>query len=197
MTGSRWQISYLVLTCLMVFGLQTVALAQDGEHRGHHVRGRITAIAGNSISIEMRGGNLATILTTESTTFVRDGEAATLEDFEEGDGIKARGRRNEEGNFVAAAVHGRSERPEPPADGSRVGGEVVGVDVGAGTLTINTRDGATVVIYTTPETSIVRNRQPATLADFEVGDRLRARGERDPDGSFVAERILGGSGRQQ
>lgn len=74
-------------------------------------------------------------------------------------------------------------------------GQVASVDAAEGSISITGREGNVLVIYTTPETHILRNRQPATVADFVAGDRVKAHGERDPNGNFIADRVLGGSGR--
>ena len=195
MTRSTRRLSTALLSFMMLLGLHTASLAQDnGQQEGERIRGRITAITGNSIDIARRDGSSATIVTTGNTTFVRNGQPATLEDFAAGDRVAARGQQNGNGAFVADAVRGGTHHPAPP-HGARVAGEVVSVDAAAGSITVTTRDGATEVVYTNAETRFTRNRQPATLADFVAGDRLRAVGERDPDENFLADRVLGGSGR--
>jgi hypothetical protein len=196
MTRSTRRLSTALLSFMMILGLHASALAQDnGQQEGERIRGRITAITGNAIDVARRDGSSATIVTTGNTTFVRNGQPATLADFAAGDRIAARGQQNGNGAFVADAVRGGTRHPAPPHDGARVAGEVVSVDAAAGTITVTTRDGATAVVYTNAETQFTRNRQPATLADFVAGDRLRAVGERDPDENFIADRVLGGSGR--
>jgi hypothetical protein len=196
MTLSTRQLSTALLSIMVVLGLHAAALAQGNDHSGDRLRGRITAITGNSIDIARRDGSSATIVTTGNTTFTRNGQPASLSDFVNGDLVAARGTQNGNGAFVADAVRGGT-RPPAPHDSERTGGQVVSVDASQGSITVTTRDGATEVIYTTAETQILRNRQPATVADFAPGDRLRARGDRDPDENFIADRILGGSGRGQ
>ncbi|HKP13729.1 MAG TPA: DUF5666 domain-containing protein, partial [Blastocatellia bacterium] len=65
-------------------------------------------------------------------------------------------------------------------------------DASAGTLTVKNREGEEQVIYTTSSTQFERNRQAATLADFKAGDFVAARGARNSDGRFVADRVMGG-----
>jgi uncharacterized protein DUF5666 len=192
MTRTARRFSTAILSCLVLAGLGAVALAQDNPgNDGARTRGRITSITGNSIDITHRDGSSATIVTTGNTTFVRNGQPASLDDFVAGDFIAARGMQNGNGAFVADAVRGGTHATHPPG---RVRGVVVSVDTTAGSITVNTQDGDTEVIYTTPETRIVINRHPATLADFAPGDPLRAVGERDPDDNLIANRILGVSG---
>jgi hypothetical protein len=196
MTRSHRKISTVILSCLVLFGLRAVAPAQEHGHDGDRTRGRITAITGNSIDVEQRDGGTTTIVTTGNTTFVRNGQPATLESFAVGDFVVARGQQNGNGAFVAEAVRGGERPPHPPAH-DRVRGQVVSVDAAGGSITVSTAEGATEVIYVTADTQIVRDRQQATLADFAPGDRLRAAGERDPDDRLIADRILGASGSGQ
>jgi hypothetical protein len=151
----------------------------------------VTGITGSSIDIRRRDGASATIVTTGATAFVHNGQPATLADFQTGDVVMARGSQNGNGAFVADFVRGRTPRPRDPDH--HAGGTVVSVDTGAGSITVS-NDHGTQVILTTPDTRIRRNRQPATLADFVTGDRLRAHGERDGSGNLVADRIMGGDG---
>lgn len=196
MTSTTRQISTALLSFMMVLGLHAAALAQGDDNGSDRLRGRITAITGTSIDIAQRDGGSATIVTTGTTKFARNGQPASLSDFASGDMVAARGTQNGDGAFVADAVRG-GDRPPIPHGSERAGGQVVSVDAGQGSITVTTRDGATEVIFTTAETQILRNRQPATVADFVAGDRVRARGDRDPDEQFIADRILGGSGRGQ
>src|SRR5262249_24053601 len=138
----------------------------------------------------------ATIVTTGNTKFFRNGEPATLADFVPGDFVAARGQQNGNGAFVADGVRG-GDRPPRPHDGERVGGQVESVDTAQGSITVTPREGTPEVIYTTDETRILRNRQEATLGDFVAGDRVRALGDRDPDGHFIADRVLGASATQE
>mgnify|MGYP000950071939 CR=1 FL=1 len=191
MIGSGRTLSVFLLAIALVAGARVIALAQNGDHGGERVRGRITSIADGQINITRRDGSAATIVTTPETTFFRNGQPATLDDYEEGDGVIARGIVDQTGQFVARGVRGSDHRPNP--DLTRLGGTVTGVDVGQNAITITTEDGGTDVIYATADTHIIRNRQAATVGDFVSGDRVRARGERDPNNQFIAERILGGT----
>ena len=125
MTRSTRRLSTALLSFVMLIGLHTASLAQDnGQQEGERIRGRITAITGNSIDIARRDGSSATIVTTGNTTFVRNGQPATLEDFAAGDRVAARGQQNGNGAFVADAVRGGTRHPAPPHDGARVAGEI-------------------------------------------------------------------------
>lgn len=179
----------------LVFVAPSATLAQREGNDGARVRGKITAISGANIDLSRRDGTAVTIQTTGETTFTIDGEPATLADFSVDDAVSARVHRDGNGGVVANEIRSRSNRT-PNADG-RVAGQVASVDAAEGSVTISGRNGNSLTIYTTADTRIVRDRKPATVADFVAGDRVKAHGERDPNGHFIADRILGGSGRPQ
>ncbi len=89
-----------------------------------------------------------------------------------------------------------------------VGGLVKQVDAPAGSITLSVggaAGGKTVVVSTTPRTTYKRyapdsvkweDATPATLDDIHPGDQLRAKGEKNPDGTqFAAEEIVAGTFR--
>ena len=180
-----------ILGASLMFFAPSALHAQGEGHDGARVRGKITAINGTTISIARRDGTAMTIATTAETTFTIDGEPATLADYAVDDPITARVHPDGSGGVVADDVRSRSGRP--PQHGGRVAGQVVSVDAGQGSITITGREGNSLVIFTTAETQILRNRQPATVGDFVAGDRVKAHGERDPNGQFIADRVLGGT----
>ena len=56
-----------------------------------------------------------------------------------------------------------------------VAGTITAIDDGK--ITIKTLDGATIQVTTTPDTQFRKNRQPAKLNDFKVGDEIFVGGE--------------------
>ena len=180
-----------ILSLSLMLALPVMTFGQgENENRGR-VRGKITAINGTSIDIARRDGSAASLATTAETTFTIDGEPATLAELAVDDHITARVHPDGNGGLIADDVRSRSERP--PQNGGRVSGLVSSVDATQGSITVTLRGGNTVVIFTTADTRILRNRQPATVADFVAGDRVKAHGERDPNGQFIADRVLGGT----
>lgn len=182
--------SLLVLSFAMILGLHASTLAQDGAEHAARIRGSIAGISGTTIEILKKDGTSASILTDSETTFTLNGNPATLDDFEAGDRLVARGQVNDEGAFVARAVRGTTR---PPHQATRVAGTVADIDTGSGAITITTREGESTVVYTNDETRLVRDRQPAALTDFQAGDKIRAVGDTDPAGQFIANRVLGSS----
>jgi hypothetical protein len=194
----------LLSTALVALALPAIARPQGGhEHgaRGRHAGGRVTAIAGSTITVARRDGSTRDIYVTDATTYAFEHHPATLADFAAGDFVGAEGETDASGRFVAEHVFGGEEPPPPPGhhfppdDADLVGGEVVSVDTTARTITVSHRDDETDVIHTTDATSFERNRAAASLGDFKAGDRAMAHGERDASGQFVADRVRGGDRR--
>jgi hypothetical protein len=179
-----------ILSLMLMVGVQ--AQAQDeGQDRGR-VKGRITAVQGSQIEVQHRDGSASTIHTTGQTRYLRNGQPATLEDFQTGDYVTARGRQNGNGAFTAAAVRGGTRQP-PQRD--KIAGTITAVDGSAGTISVATRDGDSETVYTTAETKIMRDRVEVGLGDLVAGDRVTVMGQRDPDGNLVAVRVLSASPR--
>jgi hypothetical protein len=61
--------------------------------------------------------------------------------------------------------------------------------LGNGTMQLATPDGTTISVRVTDKTEFRKDRQPATLADFKVGDILFVRGDEAADHSVTAQMI--------
>src|SRR5581483_726061 len=85
------------------------------------------------------------------------------------------------------------------------GGLVTAIDPAAGTVTISSTPGKTMVVHTSKSTVIRRyapdsvkfdDAKVATLEQVKVGDQLRARGDKNADGTELqAEEIVSGTFR--
>src|SRR5438128_2530285 len=82
-------------------------------------------------------------------------------------------------SLVLAALVAQQAFPATAAakDGGLVGveGVLINVDLMAGTVTIRNRRQQTIVVATGPATKIERNERRATLAAFQLGDRVEAK----------------------
>ncbi len=143
--------------------------------------------------------------------------AAKLSDLQPGDRMVIRGTLAPDGQSVVAttalvmkkaAVAERQERERQDWQQRGVGGLVSVVDPAARTAAISVMSSAgkkNTLIKLRDNTVIRRyqadsvkfdDAQPSTLADLKPGDQLRARGERNADGSeFTAQEIVFGSFR--
>src|SRR5690348_8283533 len=83
---------------------------------------------------------------------------------------------------------------QPPQAEQRRGGNRMGRGVGGtiqsingDTLTLTSRNGATVTVKTTPDTRFMREGQAAKLSDFKVGDRIMVGGISTAENNWTAD----------
>ena len=166
--------------------------AQSGPNRGpgrfQGVRGTITAIAGNQLSLKTADGNAVTVKLTSDTQYRKDRQPAALADFKVGDTVMVAGDPAGENAWTARFVMtrlGGGER-EPMADGMGkrfIAGEIKAID--GTSISVQRPDGQTQIIQVDENTSFRKQDQSITLADFKPGDHVFGRGE-VKNGAFVA-----------
>jgi len=162
---------------------------QRGERAGMDVpgvRGTITVIEGQTITLKTLRGTVETVKTSDSTEFRRGRQAAKLSELKVGNSIFVAGEEKD-GVWIARAV-----RLQPDAAAFRqelgkrfIAGEVKKIDETK--LTILWPDGESQVIEVDEGTSF-RNekRESITLADIKTGDHVFGRGE-VKNGVFVPQ----------
>lgn len=109
--------------------------------------------------------------------------------------------------FLGLALWGaaQDQPPAPPADnqapppGQMEGRRRPGVmgtitAITANTFTVKTRDGQTAQVNLSDKTQFTKDRQPAKLADFKVGDEIFVRGESAGQNVWQADMIGSRSG---
>jgi Domain of unknown function (DUF5666) len=184
--------------------------------------GTVTSVSGDTITIKSDAGVVATITVSDTTRIVqtapgqKDLSGATpiqAKDLAVGDRVLVRATPGTaENTYTAQAVIAmkqtdiaqkqQQEREDWQKRG--VGGLVKSVDTAGGTAVV-TAGSRTYTIHTTPKT-IVRRYAPdsvkfddarvSTLDQIKPGDQLRARGDRNADGTEVtADEIVAGSFR--
>ena len=150
-------------------------------------------------------------------TDLKNATAITLQDLQVGDRILVRGKASDDAKSLTASVvivmkqsdvaaKQQQEREDWQKRG--IGGLVSAVDPAAETVTISvtTLAGSKKVLVQTSKKTIVRqyaqnsvkfdDAKPSKLADIHPGDQLRARGNKNADGTeFAAEEIVSGSFR--
>ncbi len=185
--------------------------------------GTIKAINGDAITLTSDTGEI-TVTVQPSARILRiaagekDLKNATpiqVQDLKVGETIRVRGSAGDDGESMAAlevlaisASTVGAVRQEISQDWQKrgIGGIVSAVDAGTGTVTISTSSlggKKTVVVHTSKSTAIRRyapdsakseDAKPSTLQNVHVGDQLRARGDRSPDGNeLAAEEIFAGN----
>lgn len=188
--------------------------------------GTVKNINGRTITLTTDAGAEVTVQLQDDTKLVRiapgekDLKNATpldLQDLQVGDRVLVRGALGPDGKTVVAAsliamkqadVAAKQTRDREEWQRHGVGGLVTKMDEPNGTITISTNaTGAAkdVVIHVTPKTVLRRyaadsvkfdDAKAAPISQIKLGDQLRARGTRGPDGSEVAaDEIVSGTFR--
>ena len=191
---------------------------------GSRVSGTVTAIAGNTLTVKDDKGTESKVTVADSARVLqlpagaKSLSAATpikVSDIAVGDRILAKTELNG-GNYTAstviamkqADVASLQQRELQDWKTKGVNGIVKSVDPAAQTVTISTGNGPsakTIVIQTSKTTNIRRyapdstkfdDAKPAALDQIQVGDQLRAKGEKNGDGTqLTANAIVAGTFR--
>lgn len=187
--------------------------------------GTIQAISGNVLTLTTDSGAQVTVQVPDGVRIVRvepgqttlkDATPIHLADLQPGDRILVSGRLSDDSKSLIAAfvvamkhtdVQARQEREREEWQ-KGVGGLVSAVDPAAGTISISEATPAgkkAIIVETTKATSFRRyapdsvkfdDAKPSSIDAIKPGDQVRARGERNADGSgFAAQAVVSGSFR--
>jgi Domain of unknown function (DUF5666) len=188
--------------------------------------GTIKSIQADSITVAAESGGEVAAKLVSSTKILRvpPGEkdlknATTLQaqDLQPGDRVLVRGQASADGHTIAALsvivmkqsdVAAKQQKDRDDWQKRGVGGLVIKVDPAAGVITISsggTSANRSIAVHIAKETILRRyapgsvnfdDAKPAPIEQIKVGDQLRTRGTRNPDGSEMsAEEVVTGSFR--
>ena len=188
--------------------------------------GTVKALSGKTITLTTDAGSTIDIVTEDSTRLVRivpgqkdlkNAVPIQFQDLQVGDRILARGESSDDGKSLTASsivimkesdVAAKQERDREDWQKRGVGGLVSKVDAAGEVITISTAsfgDTKPVAIHLSKSTIFRRyspdsvkfdDAKPGTVDQIKVGDQLRARGVRSPDGNeLAAEEIVSGTFR--
>jgi hypothetical protein len=105
--------------------------------------------------------------------------------------------------FVLIAVWSWAQSQPVPSDGQSasaspqtgqhhrfpgVGGTITAI--GSDSITLKGMDGKTIQVAVSDKTQYRKDRQPAKLADFKVGDEIAVRGEASGEGQWQADMVI-------
>jgi hypothetical protein len=145
------------------------ALVLEAHVKVSIVRGAITAISGTSVpakvTITPTTGAAVTVTVTTNTKILRNGQTATLADLRLNDQAEVSYDANNNAVVLKAHLKVTVVRGTITA--------ISGTTVPA-TVTITPATGTAVTVNVTASTKILRNRQPATLADLQLNDHAEA-----------------------
>jgi hypothetical protein len=180
----------------------------------------IAAASGGEVTAKLMGSTkILRVLPGEKN--LKNATALQAQDLQPGDGVRVRGQAAADGHTIAALevivvkqadVAAKQQQDRDDWQKRGVGGLVTKVDAATGTITISSGGmGAnrSIAIHIVKDTILRRyapdsvkfdDAKPAPASQFmaqiKVGDQLRARGTRNPDGSEVAaEEVVTGSFR--
>ena len=216
----------VAIACLIFSAAFAVAQAQTGSAPAAKPIGTIKALSGKTITLTSDAGPIFNITVDDGAKIMRiepgakDLKSASplqIEDLQVGDRILVLGKISDDGHSVAANsviamkkadVASKQERDQQEWQRHGVGGLVSEVDPAAGTITISAQSaaGSRNVVIQASKTTIVRryaadsvkfdDAKQSSLDQIKRGDQVRARGERNADGSqLTADEIVSGAFR--
>jgi len=187
MTSKQW-----ISACGIVALVLAVPLAQ--AQSAVRVRGTITAVSADTLSVKSRDGrDLTLVLPPDATVAVA--KAARFEDIKPGDYVGTTANPGPDGTLVAVEVHylpptaAEGHTPWDLTPGSTMTNAKVGEVQATGKreILLTYKDGAKKVVVP-PEAAIVR-AVPGTRADLVVGQYVFVSAQAQPDGTLTAPRI--------
>jgi hypothetical protein len=160
-------------------------LNEQLDRRGALVKGEVTAIAGDTLTVQTEQRGTLTVQITGRTRFRAPDDANfTLADIKVGDTLAVRGRFVDDKTLVAQVVQ---FLPAEVADDVR--GRVTAVN--GSTITVEDKDGNATDIVTSADTRFRVQGQPdASIDDVKVGMLLGAAGQFDANGDLVARHVI-------
>ena len=210
---------------LAILLLAMVATLGHAQAAGRYL-GTVTAISGNTLTVKTDAGEVHQVAVPDTASLkqVEPGQkdlsqAKTIQfsDLANGDRVLVRIDPNATGATPQAAqiiaikqadVAAKQQQEREDWQRRGAGGLVKSVDAGAGVILLTTGAGPTaktVTVHTTKATVLKRyspgsvrfdDAQPAPLDAIHAGDQLRARGEKNADGTeMTADEVVSGSFR--
>lgn len=202
-----------------------LAAAQQQATPANVVRkiGTIQAVEGKTIILKIDSGAEVKIIIQDSTNLrqlpagqktLSAAAPIQLQDIQPGDRMLAGGKLGDDGQSIVAttivvmkqadlAKKQQHDREDWQKRG--VGGIVMAIDPGSGSLTISVTPTFNIAVQTSPKTEFLRyapdsvkfsDAKRGTFDQIKKGDQLRARGDRSQDSKQVAaEEIVSGSFR--
>ncbi len=182
-------INLLIATILLLGVMTGVASAQTDTppliNPANALRGQVTAIEGDTILVENRQGEVSRIITTDETRFRLGKQEATLADIEPGHLVLTAGEKHDDASLTARWVIATTRQQ---LRRHSLHGEVLSVDVSAGTVTVQAQGQKEGVwtVQTDEQTNYrIRNVDNPTLADIPVGARIAAVGKQAEEGENI------------
>ncbi len=145
------------------------------------VRGTVTAVQGNAITVQTEEGVTYTVQCSDSTHLMQKRQPIKISDVHVGDMVMAGGKLDDSQHTLQAMFVGDMDAAtvqKMRADLGKtwIAGKVTKVDMDALQITIDRIDHTTQVITVNDSTSFRKDHQSVTLRDVHVGDFVRGKG---------------------
>ena len=188
--------------------------------------GQIKSISGDTLTLTTDDGKNVSVSLADGVRVVRiapgqtdlkNATPITPQDLQVGDRVLVRGKASDDAKSLTASavivmkgsdVAAKQQQEKDDWQKRGIGGLVSEVDPAAGTVTISvtTLAGSKKVLIQTDKKTVIRRYAPnsvkfddakaSKLADIHPGDQVRARGNKNADGTeFAAEEIVSGNFR--
>jgi hypothetical protein len=195
---------------------------QPGSSTVAKAIGAVKAISGSTITLAPDSGPEVNISVQPETQILRvvpgektlsNAASIPVTDLQVGDRIRVTGKMSDDNQALVAAkiiaikqsdIEARHQQDIQDWQKRGVDGVATGVDASAGTVTITVRNKS-IAIHASPTTVIRRypadsvkfdDAKPSTLQEIHPGDQVRARGDRNADGTaLTADELVSGSFR--
>jgi len=165
----------------------------------HSVRGTVTAISGDNITVKTETGDIYKVETGPNTHFRKQRDQIKISDIHVGDMVGAAGDKDEKAKTLGAVfvmLIDKEQYEKARADFGKTwtAGTIQSIDETR--ITIKRPDNVTQTIVVDENTSFRKHRDSITLADIKTGDSVTARGSVQ-NGNFLATVLaVGGQGER-
>lgn len=185
---------------------QSAAPAQDQDQQGrgdmggfqfeeHSVRGDITAISGNTITVKTDEGDAYSVATGPNTRFRKQADLIKITDLRVGDMIAAIGDKDANAKTLGAmfvVVIDKEQYAKARAEFGKTWTAGVVQSIDGTNIVIKRPDNVAQTVAVDENTSFRRRREDITLLDIKPGDNVTARGVLQ-NGGFLATMVnIGG-----
>ena len=166
-----------------------VAIACAEELREHTLRGKVTAVEGQTLVVTTREGEKEVVITSDTYFHVPNVEEPSLDDIEVGYIIAALGHKGGDGALTAqiVAVTPARRLRKMIVRRNTIRGEVTAIE--GATLAVETWQGEQTILTDEDTRFRIPGVENPSVGDIKMGDRIIALGRRE-DGDFVA-RVVG------
>ena len=157
------------------------------------VHGTVTAVQGNTITIQTEEGVTYTVQCSDTTHILQKRKPIKIADVHVGDMVMAGGALDDSKHTVQAMFVGDMDAAtvqKMRADLGKtwIAGKVTKIDMDALQITIDRVDHTTQVITVNDSTSFRKDHQSVTLRDVQVGDFVRGKGSVQ-NGTFIPAKL--------